>query len=297
MQLHPRHLLLICLAAITWTHAASLAQPAPQEIEANGTKLTYVDQGTGEPIVFVHGSLSDRRVWEPIRETIAARHRFIAPTLRYFGTGAWPDKGEQFGTAHHAADIVAFIRALNVGPVHLVGWSYGANVALAIALDRPDLARSVILFEPALSSLIQEDEAAKDAQRRIFGPVVSALRAGDAEKAMKLLVEGLLEMPPGGFESLPEAVRRMQLDNARTMPLLFSTSPLFVTCDGLKTSNTPVLIVYGGESNAYWRHIAEVMDECLPRGEAAALAGAKHDGPARDPAGFAAMFEGFVTKH
>ena len=53
-------------------------------------------------------------------------------------------------------------------------------------------------------------------------------------------------MPPGGFESQPEAVRQMQLDNARTMPLLFSTPPLFVTCDRLKSSNAPMLIVLRG---------------------------------------------------
>ena len=131
----------------------------------------------------------------------------------------------------------------------------------------------------------------------MFGPVASAMQAGDAEKATKLLIEGVFEMPPGGFENQPEALRGMQLDNARTMPLMLSAPPLTVTCDELKTSNSPMLIVYGGESNAYWRHIADVMDECLPRGETSALAGVKHDGPVRNPAGFAAMIEGFVAKH
>ena len=300
MRLHPSHLLFFWFAAITVGGAAPLAQPATKEIEAKGAKLTYVDQGAGEPIVFVHGAISDTRAWEPIRDAIAAKHRFIAPTLRYFGTSIWTDKGEQFGVTNHAADLAAFIKALNVGSVHLVGWSYGGSVALATALNNPDLIQSVIPFEPFLPSLIRAGEAgnaAKEAQGKMFGPVASAIQAGDAEKATKLLVEGVFEMPPGGFESQPEALRGMQLDNARTMPLLWSAPPLSVTCDELKASNAPMLIVYGKESNAFWLHIAEVMDECLPRGEASPLAGVNHDGPVRNPAGFAAMIEGFVAKH
>ena len=104
-------------------------------------------------------------------------------------------------------------------------------------------------------------------------------------------------MPPGGFESQPEAFRKMQLENARTLPLEWANPSLPVTCDTLKASNTPVLIVYGGESNAFWRHTAEVMDECLPRGEAAALAGVNHDGPVRNPAGLATIIADFVAKH
>jgi pimeloyl-ACP methyl ester carboxylesterase len=77
-----------------------LTAPASKEVEANGVKLAYVDEGRGEPIVFVHGAVADNRVWEPIREAIAAKHRFIAPTLRYFGTGAWTDAAALAGVNH-----------------------------------------------------------------------------------------------------------------------------------------------------------------------------------------------------
>ena len=115
------------------THSAGLAQllfclllpstamcsPSAKAVEINGVRLHYVEQGSGEPIVFVHGAFSDLRIWEPIREQIAKRDRFIAYTQRYFGTGAWPDEGKTFGVATDADDLLKFITSLNVGPVHL----------------------------------------------------------------------------------------------------------------------------------------------------------------------------------
>lgn len=88
----------------------------------------------------------------------------------------------------------------------------------------------------------------------------------------------------------------MQLDNARTMPLLWEAPISEVGCEQLKVLDKPTLIVHGAESNAFWSHVAEVMGGCLPRAEVAALGSVNHDGPVRDPAGFAQMIDAFVAK-
>ena len=46
----------------------------------------------------------------------------------------------------------------------------------------------------------------------MFGPVTPAVEAGDTEKATRLLIEGVFQMPPGGFDSQPQELRAMQLD-------------------------------------------------------------------------------------
>jgi pimeloyl-ACP methyl ester carboxylesterase len=66
--------------------------------DINGVRLQYVEQGAGEPMVFVHGLVSDLRAWEPAKEERAKNYRFIAYTQRYFGTGAWNDDGK-FGAS------------------------------------------------------------------------------------------------------------------------------------------------------------------------------------------------------
>jgi len=114
-------------------------------------------------------------------------NRFIALTQRYFGTDEWLDKGENFGVTKHAADL----QALNIGPVDLGGWSYGADVVLASALQKPDLVQSLVLYEPSVGSLLEKGPAGKPAGAaagRMFGPVTEAVKAGDAEKGTKLLI-------------------------------------------------------------------------------------------------------------
>ena len=74
--------------------AQNAASPKPRQLKANGIDLTFVDQGEGAPIVFVHGAVGDLRFWEPQRTAFAKNHRYVAYTLRYHGTGAWPDAGK-----------------------------------------------------------------------------------------------------------------------------------------------------------------------------------------------------------
>jgi hypothetical protein len=80
--------------------ASTGASPTTKETDVNGVRLTYIEQGSGEPVVFVHGAVGDLRAWEPVREEIALKHRFIAYTQRYFGTDPWRDDGKGVQRRH-----------------------------------------------------------------------------------------------------------------------------------------------------------------------------------------------------
>jgi pimeloyl-ACP methyl ester carboxylesterase len=141
------------------------------EIRVNGVELSYVDQGVGTPIVFGHGAWMDLRYWEPQRVAVAEKYRFATYTLRYHGTAPWPDNGKNYSTAVHAADLAAFIRRLNIEPVHLVGLSMGGRLATMTALEHPDLLRSLTLLEPPLDDLLEdlpETHSARDEWRKGF---------------------------------------------------------------------------------------------------------------------------------
>ena len=151
-----------------------------KEVPVNGFRLQYIEQGSGEPIVFVHGAPHDLRAWEPVREAIAKRYRFIAYTQRYFGTEPWPDEGKNFSIATHADDLAKFIKALNAGPVHLVGWSVGGQVAATAAVNDPSLVRSLILYEATIISVLPaespEGKMAREDQAKMLGSYVAAAR-------------------------------------------------------------------------------------------------------------------------
>jgi len=78
------------------------------------------------PVVFVHGVVSDHRAWEPVRDEIARKYRFIAPTQRYFGTGPWKDDGREYSVATLLLTISpSFVNVTQCGtcsPRWLVFW-------------------------------------------------------------------------------------------------------------------------------------------------------------------------------
>src|SRR5215208_994428 len=120
----------------------------------NGVELDYVDEGTGVPVVFSHGSSSDVRYWEPQREAFAAGYRFVALSHRFHGCSRAPASAEYSGAAH-MHDLLALIRALESGPVHLVGFS--AAVALHATLRAGELVRSLTIVEPNVPWLLEGD--------------------------------------------------------------------------------------------------------------------------------------------
>ena len=126
------------------------------QISVNGVNLPYVERGRGAPVVFVHGYISDYRAWDAQCEAPAQGYRYIAVSQRYFGLTPWHDSGELFSFATHVSDLAAFIRALSAGPVHVVGWSYGAALGLALAVQHRDLVKSLFAYEPGIATFVTD---------------------------------------------------------------------------------------------------------------------------------------------
>ena len=275
---------------------------AAKEAEINGVRLQYIEQGSGEAIVFVHGAPHDLRAWEPVREEIAKRYRFIAYTQRYFGTEPWPDEGKNYSIATHADDLAKFITSLNAGPVHLIGWSHGGVVAVTAAISDPSLVRSLILYEAFVLSVLPaespEGKIAREDRARMFGPVVAAAsETGDFIKAAKLLQEVVFQLRPGEFNSLPEDLQRVLLDNARVVPLMFAAPPPpVITCDILKDFTRPTLVMRGEKSRAVFTLISEAITKCVPGARQVILQNVNHDAPWRDPAAFTAAIFEFLSR-
>ena len=80
----------------------------PQPVEG-----PYLDHGAGPPIVLVHASSTDHRIWAPHAQRLGPRVRVLAPTQRYFGTAPWPDDGKNFSIGTHAHDLADFVRGFD----------------------------------------------------------------------------------------------------------------------------------------------------------------------------------------
>jgi pimeloyl-ACP methyl ester carboxylesterase len=271
-----------------------------KEIEANGVRLEYLEEGSGEPIVFVHGALSGLGAWEPVRVEFARKYRFIAYMQRYFGSGCWSDGGEAFSVATHAADLAQFITQLDAGPVHLVGWSYGGVVATTTALKNSSLVQSLILYEPTVISVLPEGSVEAKVARRdraeMYAPVIAASEAGDHRRAIRLLYEAVYRLPPGGFDDEPQATQATVLENARVIPLLLAALPPAITCNDLREFARPTLVICGEKTQTWWKLISEAVGECVPGARRVVLPDLDHAGPRRAPAAFAAAVFRFLSE-
>lgn len=290
---------LLALASLS----ACQTMPAPaavKHVEVNGVTLAYTEQGTGIPVVFVHGSMSDRRIWEAQRADIASKYRYIAYDQRYFGTEPWRDDGKNFNQLTHAADLVAFIQSLKAGPVHVVAWSYGGSVATLAASQHPELFRSLSLHEPTIGSLIAGTPEGK-AATAAFGGAVAPIRAiantGNALLATERFWEFVLILPEGGFKSEPQALQAIVLDNVRPVPLTLNAPPQPITCEMVKAIKSPVLITVGANTRPLWTLAGQTLQRCVPDGKLVVLPNSNHDATVRNPAAFNRELVNFLALH
>lgn len=292
----------VCLTALAacQTPTASTTTPSPvKTMEVNGTRLPWVEQGRGEPVVFVNPAVADHRTWEHHLAALASRnYRAIAYSQRYFGTALWDSNWPAFGVQTHAEDLAAFISGLNAGPVHLVAWSYSGHTVLHVASKNPELVRSAFVFEPGVPSYVGDPAALKalgEDAGATFGAAAKAIEAGDLAASVRELIDGVGERK-GTFDGQPAAVKAIQLDNARTMPLLFADKAPPLSCAQLAQIKPPVAMVRSAEGRPFFRLIAEAGARCLADAEYIVVpsGGHMHLWPGADVAGFNATLAGFL---
>jgi pimeloyl-ACP methyl ester carboxylesterase len=264
-------------------------------VRVNGVDLEYIDEGTGVPVVFSHGGSSDLRYWEPQRAVFAARHRFVAYSHRYHGTGGSPVKGDYSADAH-MADLVAIMRALEAGPVHVVGFS--TAIALRATLREPGLVRSLTIIEPNVPWLLEGDPEGEAvlAWWRHENERVRKEAAGDNERASKLWFELVNNRGPDTFNAQPEALRRMWLDNFNaTRPAAPSPEP--VTCARLGAITTPTLVVGAEYGMPYSRRIVDRLAGCIAGSRLVVIPSVTHFMSYQAPDAFNETVLDFLAQH
>ena len=116
---------------------------------SDGLTLAYVDEGHGEPILLIHGFASNRDVnWRYpgwIDTLTKAGRRVIAIDNRGHGESEKPHEPLRYRVAAMAHDAFSLIRHLGLGRVDVMGYSMGARISAFLALEHPEVVRSVVL--------------------------------------------------------------------------------------------------------------------------------------------------------
>lgn len=229
----------------------------------NGYSLKCVENGSGEPLVLVHGSASDYRTWQAQLEAFSKHYRTLAYSRRYH----WPNQPisdeADYAMAEHVRDLEALIRAPAIGPVHLVGHSYGAFVCLLLTIQSPQLVRSLVLCEPpAITLFVSNSPKPLELLKLLVGrpraaaaivkfgamgvaPATAAARRGDMEKTLRLF--GTAALGADTFNNFSAARLEQSRANLIKAELLGSGFPTLDTA-ALGKVNTPILLISGGAS-------------------------------------------------
>lgn len=174
-------------------------------------RIHYREQGAGPPLVLLHSAGMGASQWRGVADRLADRRRLLMPNLRGYGRTPPPDPA-----APPLGEEVAVVRemaAMAGAPVHLVGHSLGALVALHHALQHPETVAGLTLIEPVIVGILHEDRAGGDetAGRSLdeigamIGAFQSAAVAGDTAAAMRAFTE--YWEGPGAWDAIPAAAR------------------------------------------------------------------------------------------
>ncbi len=199
----------------------------------NGLVFHHAEAGEGAPLVFLHGVLGDWRTWAPQWAAFVPHFRCISYSRRYSVPNGNRAVSPDHSALAEADDLQALLVHWRAAPAVLVGASYGAYTALALAARRPEQVRALVLVEPPLMKLADATSEGRairsDFDQRIRLPARQAFEAGDDARAVWLLTEGILGGTDLGQQSTAAMGRR--LENAESLRRVTLSSDEFPALD------------------------------------------------------------------
>ncbi len=241
--------------------------------------LAYTQAGSGTPLVLIHGSLCDYRYWRWQIPALGAHCHVLAPSLR----GYWPDaftaENAAFNVEQHARDLIAFIRLSSPGqPVHVLGHSRGAHVALELACNAPDLVRSLTLADPGFR--IDEQGSAPTFQHE----VVEQLRQGNVEAALMQFIDSV--NGAGTWRHMVSWFKTMVRDNAGTLLSQIHEAGRCFDVTRARQINCPVLLLGGEQSPPRYGHVLDALQPHFANAQRSSIALASHGMNLANPKAF-----------
>lgn len=234
-------------------------------------QLEYWDEGTGLPIVFIHGVATAGDLWGADLTDLARDARLIVYNRRGYGRSSPSPRDWRA----HAQDVTQLVELLHAYPAVLIGYSGGAMIALDVVLRRPDLVSKLILLDPAFNLR----RCLTLGLLRTLATVRLLRKLQKDRRAAECWLRYVSSYSTGGsaFESKASATRREQLlANAPGLFADLDSSGGSMDEDPLRDITAPVTIIDGKLSPSFLRRSAERLKHLLPQARAISVEKSGH---------------------
>jgi pimeloyl-ACP methyl ester carboxylesterase len=246
---------------------------------ADGTRLAYWREGSGPPLLLVHGGVCDHFAWYFVAPLLAAR--FTVYTYDRRGRGASGDT-PPYAAKREREDIAAMLRAIGE-PAHLLGHSAGGILALQAAERRADLL-SLILYEPAFVV----EGARERPGPEILQEMRRLLAAGDRAEVLRISMResvGMSQAEIAALQAGPGWTRLLAVADA--IPNDWMLWEERFDAKSASAVRTRTLMLMGSESQPWLRRGTEAVLAALPDARMVMLPGQAHSAMITAPELFA----------
>jgi pimeloyl-ACP methyl ester carboxylesterase len=299
-----RHILAMGTGAVPWNDGLPSAngpsrRALMQTLRVNGYDMSYLEVGQankGPPLVCVHGSLNDFRIWSCVIGPLSKQRRVICVSLRHFFPEQWDGEGSTYSIVQHVDDVVAFIAQIEPRPVDLMGHSRGGHVCFRVAQQRPDLLRRVILAEPGgeLDATLDPDfKGGPSPLLARFTASADRIAAGDVDGGLALFVDTL--EGPGRWERLPPLMKQPLRDNAYTLiGQVRDGRPPFSKADA-ESIKMPTLLIGGARTKGLLPKVLHALAAHIPNSKTVMIPNTTHPMFEQAPQAFSEIVLDFLA--
>jgi pimeloyl-ACP methyl ester carboxylesterase len=268
-------------------------------VKVNGVQLVYEFSGTGEvPLVLVHGSWVSRHNWDLVVPSLAESFQVLRYDRRRHSESERPTV--QGSVREDVADLAALIEHFGLAPVWVAGNSFGGSITLRLATERPDLLRGIMVHEPPLFSLVNDDPTAAPMLEEAYGgvgAVVESIGSGDYAGAAKRFVD-TVAIGPGSWAQLPPDLQQELIENVPTfLDEARDPEQLAIDLARIKAFSRPSLISKGDQSPPIFAPVIAKLADVLPKVEAVTFPGAGHTPHITHPDIYVEAITAFIRKN
>ncbi len=238
--------------------------------------------GAAQRMICLHSSAASPRQWDAYRQSLSARFELLSPELiGYAGNDRWPS-GKPASLDDEARQLAPLLPRRGA---HLLGHSYGAAVALQLALRWPDRVNSLTSYEPVRFALLTHDPAT-----RVSAGWITGVGRRIGLLAMSGVLYGAAEMfvdywsGEGSWQRLNARQQRALADRMPKVQAEFEA--IFadrVPPAAYRELRMPVTLLGGSGSPLPARQVLDRLEQLLPNCRRVHLDGLGHMGPLQDP--------------